>query len=91
MLTKQQRLEAYMYARTIFSTRNDKGFGVCFWIDRWGMDNLSAIIWLEDVPEFRNQMPSGAYTGGLWWPKDDTASRLRALERAIAECEAAQE
>lgn len=90
MLTKEQRLEAYTYAYLMLLSGEYSGYGICDTLDTWGINNLHGLLSNRHVPEWYNQRPYDILEGLLWWPEKDTASRLRALERAIAECEAAE-
>lgn len=90
MLTKKQRLEAYTYVYFIYLSGEEDDKGVCHHFDVWGIKNVSCWPGIHDLPEWYNQEPQNANPWDFWWPIEDRASRLRALERAIAECEAAE-
>lgn len=90
MLTKEQRLEAYTYVYFIYLSGEGYNDGVCHHFDSWGIKNVSFCLGIHDLPEWHNQEPEDANPCDFWWPIEDRQSRLRALERAIAECEAAE-
>lgn len=90
MLTKKQRLEAYTYAYISVLSDCFLDFGVCHILDLWGIRNTGGWLGSNHIPEWYNQEPKGASPFDFWWPIENRRIRLRALERAIAECEAAE-
>ena len=87
MFTKEQRLEAYQFAKEI--QEKDYGAdpenGVCFWLRDWLDNRGCSVVWCIGIakifPEFFQQKPEDKRIGEYWW--NNPLDRIEALSRAI--------
>lgn len=90
-LTKEQRLDAYVYALFVTFSEGRKACATCFRlkgvyheIKRKQITN--DVTFKEAFPEFVSQKPADLYFSSPWWA-DGSLKRIKALEKSISECE----
>jgi len=92
-LTKEQKLDAYIYALHCCYAEHssaDRVYGyMCLDIKEYCQRQLY-LGWIEDdemeilFPEFIKQKPRRTATSKEWWPSHDMDSRIKAITKAIA-------